>query len=178
MKIISITLLIFLSCASFFAQDKKESSVFLDDYDKDCGNPFVLSALYATRKGKVIKIINGNTILVAVSDEDNSELTVDFKVILAGVKASSKDSGKLLNERVLNREVEIVGNLKIDSDRKLFGIVFVPERLADLNWYLLRYGFGKYEKPKYKSSVPAYTLCQYRKTEAKARQEKSGIWAK
>ena len=183
MRIILLILLILLPCVSFYSQDKKET-VETDielDYDKDCGNPFVRSTLYEIRKGKVIKIISGNKILVAVNDEGGNEIeTINFVVALAGVDTSSNSSEakKILTEKALNQNVEVTGNVKNDGDRKLFAFVSVPERFADFSWYFLKNGIGKYKKPKYKRSVPPYTLCQYRKTEAEAQKEKLGIWAK
>ena len=182
MRIILVTFLIFLSCAIFFAQDKKETSdsesvidfSLLSKNDGDCAD----SDNYGFRKGKVIKILNGNTFLFAVDNELEKET---YKVILAGIDVTSNSSmlKKLLIENLLNKNVTVTGNETKDGSKKIFGIVnpYAPNNLGEVNRYFLKNGMAKYKEPK-RNRVPNYILCEYRKIGEQAKKEKLGIWAK
>ena len=183
MRLISATLLIFLSCANFYAQDKKESSVdetvidfstLQENNDPDCGE----SDSFTLRKGKVIKIINGNSFVFAVDDEFEKET---YKVILAGIDVVSNSSAlkKLLIENLLNRKVMVIGEETKTGNKKILGIVYSLEsnKLGSPNRCFLKNGLAKYIEPKRKL-VPNYILCEYRKVAKQAKEAKLGIWAK
>lgn len=182
MKTLSISLMILLSCVSFYAQDKKESSAdetvidfsVLQNDDPDCGE----SNGFTVRKGKVTKIINGNSFIFAVDDEFEKET---YQVILAGIDTSSNSSAlkKLLIENFLNQKVSVTGEESKEGSKKIIGIVnpYAPNKIGEPNLYFLKNGLAKYVEPKRKL-VPNYILCRYRKIAKQAKEAKIGIWAK
>ncbi len=186
MKVISLILLIFLSCVVLNAQDKKiifDDRTVIDlsesqDEDPDCGE----SDSFTIRRGKAIKIINGNSFIFAVDNEFEKET---YKVILAGIDISSNSSElkkllkKMLIENLLNRNIMIVGNESKSGNKKIFGIVYPIDenKIFTPNRYFLKSGLAKYIEPPRKT-VPNYTLCEYRKFAKQAKEAKLGIWAK
>ncbi len=184
MKLISATLLIFLSCANFFAQDKKETSVDKTVIDfstlQENNNPACReSGNFGFRKGKITKIINGKTVLFSVNDEYESQT---YKVILAGISLSKSSSKlkKLLIEKLLNEDVVVIGDEFNDGSNILLGIIHTYKSNAGIggvNRYILTNGLAKYIKPK-KHLVPNYMLCEYSEFEKQAKEKKIGIWAK
>lgn len=181
MRIISITLLIFLSCANFYAQDKQQVSndtvidfSSLSKSNSDCRD----ANNYGLRKGKVIEIINGNTFHLEVDDELEKET---YKVILAGIDVASNSSilKNLLIENLLNKNVMVTGNRTKEGSKEIYGIVnpYAPNNLGEVNRYFLKNGLAKYIEPK-RNLVPNYILFEYRKIAKQAKEAKLGIWAK
>lgn len=177
MRFVLITFLTFLSCVSFFAQDKKESpvidfSTLQDNTDPDCRE----SNNFGFREGKVIKIISGNSFLFAVDDEIEKET---YKVVLAAIDAGSNSSllKKLLIENILNQKVLVIGDNS--GSRKILGAVYStePNKIGSPNRYFLKNGLAKYIEPK-RRLVPNYILCEYRKFAKQAKEAGLGIWAK
>ncbi len=207
MKLISIASLIFLSCASFYAQDKKETTetkpVFDLSFNDGCGNPMVESQTYEYRTGKVIKVTNSNDLIVKVTnsnnvwddeheeEDDESKLAEPqiFKAFLVGIdkNTNKKEIKKFLTEKVLNQEVRIIGNTKNswktekDTSRKLNAVVWLlgdEEEIDDISEYLLENGIAKFKDFQLTNLVPMRTHCELERAGEKAKKEKLGIWAK
>jgi hypothetical protein len=205
-RIVLITFLVFLSCVSFYAQDKEESTetkpVVDLSFDDGCGNPLVESQTYGYRTGKVIKITNSNDLIVKVTnsnniwddekeDGDESQLIEPqiFKVLLVGIDKgfNKKEIKKFLTEKILNQEVQIIGNTKNswktkkDTSRKLNAVVRLlgdEEDIDDISEYLLENGIAKFKDFQLTNLVPMRTRCEFERAGEKAKKEKSGIWAK
>jgi len=201
MKIISITLLIFLSCVNFFAQDRNESnetkSVASSDFDDGCGNPFVESQTYGYRKGKVIKITNSNNLIVEVTSSNNvwddkhenesgeeSKLVKSqmFEVSLVGIdEATNKKTIKdFLKENLLNKQVTIVGNTRKKKGNKIQALVKFTkdDEFEEISEYILENGIAKFKDFQLTNIVPMRTSCELERAETNAKKEKLGIWAK
>lgn len=181
MRIVSIALLIFLSCVIFYAQDKKEpteqKSVVIDlndlNFDDGCGSPLVESQTYGIWKGKVVKILSSNKIVL-----DNN-----FTVLLLGIdnKVNQSQIKAFLVKNVLNKEVFIQANLQKESNKKFGGVVqlLVDEEETDyLNEYLLENGLAKFKDFDSANLVPYYFPCRLQKAEKRAKEAKLGIWTK
>lgn len=204
MKIGLIILTIFLSCASFYAQDKKESAAITSQFTlgDDCGNEAAESQTYDYRKGKVIKITNSHDLIVKVThsnarDDETEEDSNDsklispqvFRVSLVGIEKGFNTAAinKFLTEEILNQEVEVYGNtknswkIKKDNSRELSANVWLlgdNEEITDISEYLLENGIAKYKPFESANLVSAVMPCRLQKAEERAKAEKLGIWAK
>ena len=150
------------------------------EYQEECGNPLSSSFAYrGTRKGKVTKVVNGNTIIFKQSEGFNKQDKGTFTVYLAGIDSTLNEENlkKFLIENVLNKKISIYGNVENDSDNHLFGILW-GAGFADINQYILQNGLADYSRPDYIHSVSSHTLCIYRQEVKKAKEAKLGIWAK
>jgi hypothetical protein len=191
MKIVLLTLLVFLSYVSLHAQDNKESKidltpilegngVFIDD---GCGIPEAESQLYTNRKGKITKIIDENEVIFEQTIADGNEEKERFRVELVGIdsKINKKNIILFLQKYVLNQNVEVTGNLRKKSDKKFKGLIFVASDDKEIGWineYLLGKGVAQYKSFESASLVPANKPCQLQKAQGKAKTGKLGIWAK
>lgn len=190
MRIVSIALMIFMSCATFYAQDEKESKTDFSallksgvNFDDDCGNPAVESQLYVNRKGKIVKIISANEVVFQQVSTESEKEKQKFTVELVGIDAGKykNKSKEFLQKYVLNQEVEIIGNIPKNSSRKFGGLIWLSndnETVNELNEYLLENGIAKYKPFESANLVPYYIPCRLQKAEERAKKEKLGIWAK
>ena len=201
MKMVSAILLVFLSCAVSFAQDKKETtetkSSFDLNFDDGCGNPMVESQTYGYRKGKVIKITNSNNLIVEVTNSNNvwddkhEEETNDesklikpqmFEVSLVGIDTTrnKKAIADFLKENLLNNQVTIVGNTRKKKSKKIQALIrFIKDdELEEVSEYLLENGIARFKDFQLTNLVPMRTHCELNRAETNAKKEKVGIWAK
>jgi endonuclease YncB( thermonuclease family) len=173
--IVSITLAL-LFCLGINAQTSLTKNQF------DCGDPNVESQIIPEYKGKVIKIIDGNTVIVSISydSQNSSRRNKKIRVDLAGIDTSDNDAEakKILSDKVLNQKVLLQGNTK--KKEFMFGIISTldSDGIGEVNRHFLEKGIAKYKEPGYEYSSSSYVLCVYTKIEEKAKQEKLGIWAK
>lgn len=185
MRIISITLLIFLSCVSFYAQDKKDgiNPGFSLDFDVGCGNPAEESQLYTNREGKITKILNSSNVIFEQLIRDGNKEKGTFTVELIGIDSETNQTAimNFLEKYVLNQNVEIIGNLRKKSDKKFKGLIFVASDDEDIDWInenLLEKGLAQYKSFESANLVPSSEPCQLQKAEERAKEAKLGIWAK
>ena len=187
MRIGLITLLIFLSCVSSYAQDEKKSETGTSGnfqiYDDPCGNPAEESQLYTNREGKITKVISANLVVFEQKIENGNKKKEKFVVELIGVDSitNRKKIKQFLEKYVLNQNVEIIGNLKKESDKKFNGLVFVASDDDDVDWInenLLENGIANYKSFESANLVSMVMPCRLQKAEEKAKKAKLGIWAK
>lgn len=162
--------------------DKPKNLIPINEYEEECGNPFVESQTYTHRWGKVIKVLDGKTIVFEVTKVDGIEINKSIiTVSLAGIDTSTNEEGakKFLLENLLNETVKVVGNT---GSPVFFAIVWgklkASGNLIEVNLYLLEKGIAKFKAFTSDNLVPYRTPCVYQKVEEKARQEKIGIWEK
>lgn len=201
MRMILITLLIFLSCVSFYTQDKKESIKTKHEIDLNfndgCGNLSVESQTYGYRKGKVIKITYANNLIVEVTNsnnvwDDEHEEEIDdelklikpqlFEVSLVGIdkNINKKAITSFLKENLLNKQVTIVGNTIKKNSKKIQALIRFTkdDEFEEVSEYLLENGIAKFKDFQLTNLVPMRTSCELARAEINAKNEKLGIWAK
>jgi len=137
-RLFSVTLLILLSCATFYAQDKKESTetkLEIDlNLDDGCGSPLVESQTYGFWMGKIVKI-----------SDDNKLILGNYTIELLGIdnKINKLQIRDFLNKNVLNKEVWIRANLRKETDKKFGAVVQLSGDDGDIDYineYLLENG--------------------------------------
>lgn len=190
MKRVSAILLVFLSCAFSFAQDKNESNSDLSSIlkngvisDDGCGDQAYESQLYDNREGKITKILSANQVVFEQAIEEGDEENRKFTVELVGINPATnrKKVLQFLEKYVLNRDVEVTGNLRKESDKKFKGLLFVANDDDDVNWVnenLLEKGIAKYKSFESANLVSMIMPCRLQKAEERAKEAKLGIWVK
>ena len=122
------------------------------EYEDECGNPDRESSTWASIEGTVIKIEDGDTIVVLTKFDKRKR--VDLAAVDASV--SSAAARRMLTELVLNREVQVlVSSSNIDCT-KTSGVVQTPA--VDVNRELIKAGVARYKKPKFLQYVRLYSL--------------------
>ena len=144
-------------------------SSFSFEYEDECGNPMIESMLWFSVEGTVIKVVDGDTIIVQT--EDNKRKRVNLVAVDAG--ASQNLARNLLSGLVLNSPVSVLVNPSNIKSSTVVGVVHTQQK--DVNRALLESGVVKYRKPE-SYSVSDYTACGYRIVERKAREAKKGLW--
>lgn len=96
MRYIFFILISFSMCFFVNAQDEKKQTPnkglrFQTEYEKECGSPFVESQLYDSRKGKITKIISGNTVIFEQAINNGNRKRGTFTVQLAGIDSESNE---------------------------------------------------------------------------------------
>jgi hypothetical protein len=167
-------------------------------FDDGCGNPFDESQTYSYRYGKVLEITSDNKIIVKVLRSNNvwddeyekNDQGVGRKlkkpqIIIASLvgideNTSQSEIKSFLLEKVLDRQVTLIGNTKKDDGKKIDALVELTDdkEIGEINKYFLENGMAKFKKFQLTNIVPGRTACRLEKAEAKAKNEKIGIWAK
>lgn len=189
MRIFSATLFIFMFSVIFYAQDTKTSETKETSIDfstiAETNTKCRDSNNYGTREGIVNAITFSDIISVEVEVNDEFE-NETFYVTLAGInkfplsdKLLSDEFMSILSLNLVNQKVKIIGNKTDDNDKIIIGIIntFAPNKLGEVNRYILQNGMAKYVEPR-KNLVPQYITCKYPEIETKAKEAKLGIWAK
>jgi hypothetical protein len=185
MRIFSIALLVLLSCVNFYAQDKKESpdtkSLFI--LDDGCGDTSYESNIYASREGKITKILGANKVVFEQAIDDDNVEKRKFTVELVGINplTNRKRIKQFLEKYVLHQNVEITGNLRKDSDGKFKGLIFVASDDEGVDWInenLLENGIARYQPFESANLVSFVEPCRLQRAEQTAKKAKLGIWAK
>lgn len=174
MKYLFSVVFIFLFCAITHGQSFKYK------YEKECGSPFSSShAYYGAREGKVISVINGNTVTFKQNERGGKKEKRTLTLHLAGIDSTVNEDNlvKFLTENVMNKKITVYGNAENDSDEHIFGILW-GAGFADVNQHLLENGMADYSRPAYFYSVSDHRLCVYQVLVKEAKVAKLGIWAK
>ena len=158
--------------------DKTGEKKFIYEYESVCGSPEVESQFYTRWKGKITKIVDGNTVIFEAKSKSRKPSGKKFLLHLAGIDVGSNESEviKFITKKFLNKKVEVWGNLENDPDESFFGVVRTG-RFRSLNRELFERGMAKYLEPEYAYSVSNYELCIFNQEEEKAQAAKIGIWA-
>jgi endonuclease YncB( thermonuclease family) len=148
------------------------------DYSRDpCGNPMVESQLWQSLEGKVLKIVDNRTILLARSDDPKSVRVHPAGIAVERRGPFSRQARKLLEEILLNKSVSVLvqpGKDKLPGD--MTGVISLNEGAPkDVGLVLLAEGLARFKQPR-PYSISHYTQCQYRRAEAEAQSKKSGLW--
>ena len=167
-------------------------------FDDGCGNPLAESQIYSYRYGKVIVVTDDNKIIVKVLRSNNVQGDEYEKtdngirnklkqpklltVALVGLDETINQSEikRFLLEKVLDREVTVIGNTRQDNDKRVDALVELTsdDEIDELSEYLLENGIAKFKEFQLTNLVPMRTACELKRAEDKAKAEKTGIWAK
>jgi endonuclease YncB( thermonuclease family) len=165
MKQIFTVLFTMLLCLSTKAQDGSP------EFYKICGDPTMESTLNFRSSGKVVDIIDGDTLVIK---SNNKRRIID----LVTVDASSNNSNakEFLFKKILKKNVFflVTGNGKSD-DAQIFADVFYKD--ISINRKMITTGTAQYKKPA-SYTFSNYKSCVYQQLEEIAKKEKLGIWAK
>lgn len=148
-------------------------------YEKECGSPFNEGEV-TLRKGKIIKILDGNTVVFKQKTKNGKKEPGEFTVHLAGIDSSVNEEflRDFLVKNVLNKKGEVVLNHPREGEKEFFGTIWWAGGFGDLNRYLLQNGFADFLQPGRTPVGSYYTVCSYKQLALKAKKEKIGIWAK
>jgi endonuclease YncB( thermonuclease family) len=157
------------------AQDSKLS---ITDFSNDpCGNPLTVSTAYILVKGKVLNVIDGETLLVELTDKKRKRIKLIGVVTPNVESASGKSAKEYLANLVLGKPVEISFIGIEDAKRKQITAQVSVEggTEPDVNRKMLRAGLARYKEAG--SSLDWYLTCQYKRAENDARAARRGLWA-
>ena len=139
------------------------------EHEVECGSPLVESMLWMSVEGNVIKVIDGDSIILFTKNNERK------RVNLVAIDSSdaTNSARRLLSRLVLNRTVSVLVNPSDIKRRTIVGVIRGQGK--DVNRELLEAGAARYREPgAYR--VSDYTACSYRIVERKAREAKKGIW--
>lgn len=139
------------------------------EHEDKCGSPEVESMVWMTVDGKVIRVVDGDTIIVQTKDNKRKRVNL----VAIDTTGAMIIALMFLSERVLNRSVSVWVNPSTIESSTVVGVVHVEEK--DINREMLEAGIVKYRTPE-AYSVSDYTACVYRIVEGKARETKTGLW--
>ncbi len=161
------------ACAGVRAQDQQ--------YANDpCGDPRVESSLWALVEGKVVEVVDGDTIVITHTGRR-------LRVHLIGIEAPAltqkfgRDAQQLLERLVKNVNVDVSVSTGWWREgaraTEVLGVVHLRQPdMLQVNLELIRAGLARYkDPPAYKMS--SYSACHLAKAEEKAQAAKIGLWA-
>lgn len=172
MRKLLLLALTFLFCVAVNAQ-------FNFQYEKECGSPFSDNEMIF-RKGKITKIIDGNTVVFEQKTISGKKQSGDFTVHLAGIDSAVNEEflRDFLLKNVLNKKGEAVLNYPREGEKEFFGTIWWAGGFGDLNAYLLQNGFADFLQPKRTPTGSYHAVCVYKQLALKAKREKIGMWSK
>lgn len=155
-------------CLNASAQDKNF------EFQDVCGDPTRESSLLMIFGGKVTKVLNGASIVV--NDSKGKQRTVNLMAVSSGANLAAQN---YLTETLLGKNVSIGVNTANFKDKRVWGTVWSGNinKVKEVNRLMIEQGITAYQDPA-GYGFSNYTDCVYRQLEAKAKQEKRGIWAK
>ncbi len=182
------------------AQKSKETGAgqFNLTFDDGCGNSAAESQIYSYRYGKVLEITSDNKVIVKVTRSNNvwddeyekadngaARKLKKAQLIIASLvgvddQINQSEIQKFLLDKVRDQEVTLIGNTKKDDGKKIDALIQLkgnPE-INEISEYLLENGIAKFKAFQLTNIVPLRTSCELERAEAKAKNEKLGIWAK
>ena len=176
-----IVLLVGVAVVLAFPQEPGKPAADLDFSNDPCGNPLVESQAWIGVAGKVLKVSDGNTLQIRVTDDQRI-----LEVRIAGIVPVERGpiaskAGQHLAALALGKKVSVFVNPSKWSfpekrPKRVVGEVFVEEGRSDnLALSLLSAGLVRFKAPP-PYTVSRYHLCKYRRAEAEARDKKLASW--
>ncbi len=177
----TLTLLAILLCCGVVALPQS-IGISQSKYANDpCGDPRVESMSWTPVTGKVVKVIDGDTIIMSLNNKKR------LLVHLVGIDAPSlnqpfgRDAQQFLKRIVGSKKVEVWVNssnwiFKRPRPGELTGVVYLRGAdMKDVNLSLVRAGMVRHKQSQ-PYTMSNYTECQYEKAEEEARAAKRGLW--
>lgn len=112
------------------------------EHEDECGSPLRESMLWISVEGKVIKVVDGDTIILLTKDTKRKRINLVAVDAFAGQDAARS----LLSELVLTRPISVLVNPSNIKSGMLVGVVHAQEK--DVNRELLAAGVVRYHEPK------------------------------
>ena len=159
-----------------------------------CGDPTMESDMWAPVRGKVIKVIDGNTVIILRKDEkiiDGNRLVwipTDQELLVHLVAVDTPDitrpfgvdARRLLERLVGGQEVEVWVSPSVWSPRRhpkqVTGVVYLATpKMEDANLAMIRSGIARHKESE-PYAMSNYTECLYRLAEDEARAARRGLW--
>lgn len=165
MKSIVTSFFVLMFCISISAQDG------FPEYYKICGDPQNESILTSKFNGKVVKIIDGDTVIIKLNDKNQTVNLATVDASLSETKAKKFLSKKLLGKKVFF----FVYGSQNDAD-EIFADIFY-EDVYSASRSLITKGIARFKKAD-NYAFSTYKSCVYQRLEEIAKEEKLGIWAK
>lgn len=176
---ISFLLSAFLCCGLVgFAQSVELTPPQIND---PCGDPSRESMLWEEVAGKVVQVIDGDTIVI--SREKKKRVLVHLVGIDAPAinQAFGREAQQFLENAVLGKVVSVLVNpsnwiYKKPRPKEISGVVHLPSgEIQDVNLALIQAGMARHKNSE-SYTMSNYTECQYKNVEAEARTSKRGLW--
>jgi endonuclease YncB( thermonuclease family) len=156
--------------------------ILQNQYANDpCGDPRVESSAWTGVAGEIVKVIDGNTIIMSLSKKKR------LLVHLVGIDAPAlnqpfgNDAQQFLERIVSGKKVEVWVNpsnwiFKRPRPKEITGIVYLRSAdMQDVNLSLVRAGMVRHKESQ-PYTMSNYTECRYEKAEEEARAAKRGLW--
>lgn len=148
-------------------------------HEEECGNPLMESQFWFSVRGKVVRIVRPNALLIRTyADEGCTGKTcvpggILKQVLIPGVDVSGTGrTARAFLKTLVGRDLEVMSNET--SAYTVSGQVHVE--MMDLSSTLLARGLARFAPiPPY--VVSSYTTCTYQIAEREARAARVGLWA-
>lgn len=147
-----------------------------------CGDPRVGSFSCPLIRGKVVKVLGGDTLILSLANGRR------LRVHLVGITAPKphqeygRASRQLLDSLVSGRVVEVCVNtsqyllLRRSKVKEVAGVVHVRGmEMLDVNLLMIQAGLARHEKAK-PYSMSGHAECHYVRAEGEARAAGRGLW--
>jgi endonuclease YncB( thermonuclease family) len=176
----NIVLVILLSLSQVaFGLPTQEKAIQSPNHQNDpCGDPSVESMAWATIGGKIVKVLDGDTVIISIRDKN--QLIVHLVGIEAPEDSKLRSNSQLYLEKMaLNTNVEVLVNpsdwvYKKPKPNEVTGVVYIGN-FKDANLAMIESGMARYKKPN-PYEMSNYTECRYKIAQDEAREAKRGLW--
>jgi endonuclease YncB( thermonuclease family) len=183
--------IIFISSTICFAQEKSDKKqILLSAANDPCADVlFVDSCFIATYQGKVVEVLDGQTVVIILKKENSlgqSNLKArdlvngeKVRLRLAGISAPTlkekyaEESKQNLEKLLLNRMVRVTAFCSY-IDGKEGWRAAVEYKNLDAGIEQIKSGFARYDGSTV--DVQEYRRCHYELAEKKAKSDGKGIW--
>ncbi len=158
-----------------------------------CGDPTMESSGWAPVRGKVIKVVDGNTLIMLREDEmvigdrlvplpTDQELLVHLVAVDTPdiMRPFGVDARRLLERLVGGQHVEVWVNPSVwwrkRKPKQITGVVhLLTTKLGDANLAMIQSGMARHKQSE-SYSMSNYTECLYRLAQDEARAARRGLW--
>ncbi len=169
-------ILILIVAASFYASIHGQSSstpgkiqVLKARYEDQCGNPLYESMAWSMVIGRVIKVLDGNTITIVLDNKTRKRVHLAATTAPDLKQDTGKAAHKMLTKLVLGKRVWVMVNPSNAKAGEFTGVIDgVNEKMIEL-------GLVHYKQPA-PYTMSNYTACVYRIIETEAQKAKRGLW--
>ena len=146
-----------------------------------CGDPTVESMAWEVVEGKVVEVIDGDTIVMSLDSKER------LLVHLVGIDAPSlnqpfgRDAQRFLESMVRGKKIAAYVNpsnwgFTRPRPKEITGVIYLRGAdEPDANLSLVRAGLARHKKSQ-PYTIARYTECQYERAEEQARAAKRGLW--
>lgn len=150
-----------------------------------CGDPAIESQSWGVVTAKVIKVEDGDTVLISLRDKYLKDKNLK-RVHLIGLDAPERGDSfgeaarRLLESLVHNKIIEVWVNtnkvFRVRLPAEIAGVVRLRSiKMLDVNLVMIQSGMARHKKAE-SYSMSNYTECHYVRAEEDARVARRGVW--